>query len=263
MSTNGHTNDFKKEFEDCFKSFKAEMPEIKLRIDEIKNHSVRVSANSLLLSANVLHNDEEKLALEIAALFHDIGRAEMICQGTESPINIQRNHATQSTKIVAGLGFFQDLPLEIKNLILKTIENHNKVKLPKADNEQQTVFISILRDADKLDIFDSSLRFFKEKSGIQPLVTFDLVNSIEVSEKILKSIHAGKPALIEDMKTMNDFKLLLLSMVFDLNLKQTFRLVSERQYVQRIYETLPKKDQIIDAYRGIKLFVENKFVSSN
>jgi hypothetical protein len=50
-------------------------------------------------------------------------------------------------------------------------------------------------------------------------------------------------------------------MAFDLNYKFTFRLISEKQYIQKIYETLPKRDQIIDAYRGIKLFVENKFVS--
>ena len=37
--------------------------------------------------------------------------------------------------------------------------------------------------------------------------------------------------------------------------------MAEKQFIQKIYETLPKRDQIIDAYRGIKLFVENKFVS--
>ena len=67
--------------------------------------------------------------------------------------------------------------------------------------------------------------------------------------------------MIEDLKSMNDYKLLLISMVFDINFKYTFRIMSEKQYVQKIYEILPKRDQIIDAYRGIKLFVENKFVS--
>ena len=72
---------------------------------------------------------------------------------------------------------------------------------------------------------------------------------------------AGKTAAVEEMKTMNDYKLLLISMAFDLSFKFSFRLLSEKQYIQKIYETLPKRDQIIDAYRGIKLFVENKFVS--
>jgi hypothetical protein len=92
-------------------------------------------------------------------------------------------------------------------------------------------------------------------------MTLDLINHVEVSEKIVKSIMAGKTAAVEDMKTMNDYRLLLLSMAFDLNFKYTFRILAEKQFIQKIYETLPKRDQIIDAYRGIKLFVENKFVS--
>jgi hypothetical protein len=92
-------------------------------------------------------------------------------------------------------------------------------------------------------------------------MTMDLINHVEISDKIIKSVLAGKTAAVEDMKTMNDYRLLLLSMAFDLNFKYTFRVLSEKQYIQKIYETLPKRDQIIDAYRGIKLFVENKFVS--
>ena len=92
-------------------------------------------------------------------------------------------------------------------------------------------------------------------------MTSDLLNNAEVSDKIIKSILACKIAATEDMKSINDYKLMLISMAFDLNFKYTFRIMSEKQYIQKIYETLPKRDQIIDAYRGIKLFVENKFVS--
>jgi hypothetical protein len=176
-------------------------------------------------------------------------------------MNIQRDHAPVSTKLIQEMDFYSKLTADIQLIILKTIDVHNKLKLPKLDNEQQTQFARLLRDADKLDIYESSYRFFKERQGVQPIMTFDLINSIEVSEKIIKSIIAGKTAAVEDMKTMNDYKLFLLSMAFDLNFKYTFRIMSEKQYIQKIYETLPKRDQIIDVYRSIKLFVENKFVS--
>jgi hypothetical protein len=185
----------------------------------------------------------------------------MFLQGTESPSTIQRNHAEHSCNLIKAMKFYQNFTADNQVVILKAIESHNKAKLPKFDNEQQATFARLLRDADKLDIFDSSYRFFKEKYGVQPLMTYDLVNYPDFSDKILKSLQSGKIALIEDMKTMNDYKLLLLSMAYDLNYKYTFRLLSEKQYIQKIYETLPKRDQIIDAYRNLKLFVENKFVS--
>ena len=248
-------------FEEYFQSIVADSPESQVKVEEIRTHSMRVVTNSLLLSKNLLQTEEDIYIAEIIALFHDYGKAVMIVQGTESPINIQHNHAALSAKLIQQMEFYPKLTVDVQLIILKSIEGHNKLKLPKLDNEQQTLFARLLRDADKLDIFETSYRFFKEKNGSQPLMTLDLINHVEVSDKIIKSVLAGKTAAVEDMKTMNDYRLLLLSMAFDLNFKYTFRILAEKQFIQNIYETLPKRDQIIDAYRGIKLFVENKFVS--
>ena len=248
------------EFEEYFQSLSIDSPENHKKVDEIRAHSLRVASNIKLLVNVVSQTEEDKPIAELIALFHDLGKASMIVQGTESPLNIQRDHASASVKLIQQMEFYSKLHADIQLIILKSIEGHNKLKLPKLDNEQQALFARLLRDADKLDIFESSYRFFKEKIGIQPIVTFDLINSAEVSEKILKSLIAGKTASIGDMRTMNDYKLLLLSMAFDLNFKYTFRIMSEKQYIPKIYETLPKRDQIIDIYRSLKLFVENKFV---
>lgn len=249
------------EFEEYFQSLNIDSPENQRKVEDIRAHSLRVVANSLLLSTFLGQTDEDKYIAELIALFHDLGKATMIIQGTESPTNIQRDHALLSAKLIQQMEFYPKLSADTQLIVIKSVENHNKLKLPKLDNEQLVFFARLIRDADKLDIYDSSYRYFKERNGIQPIMTFDLVNNTEVSEKIIKSILAGKTATVEDMKTMNDYKLLLLSMAFDLNFKYTFRIMSEKQYIQKIYETLPKRDQIIDVYRGIKLFVENKFVS--
>ena len=249
------------EFEEYFKLLIADSAENQSKVDEIRLHSLRVVDNINQLSNAILQSDEDKLLAELIALFHDLGKALMIIQGTESPTNIQRDHSLESVKLIQEMKFYPKLPADMQTIALKAIEAHNKPKLQKLDNEQQAQFARLLRDADKLDIFDSSYRFFKERSGIQPIMTLDLINSHEVSDKIIKSIMAGKNAAVEDMRTINDYKLLLMSLVFDVNFKLTFRIISEKQYVQKIYETLPKRDQIIDAFRSLKLFVENKFVS--
>lgn len=248
------------EFDEFFQSLTIDAPEHQHEFEDIRAHSLRVVSNSLMLSNVVLQTEEEKGIATVNALFHDIGKASMISKNIEVSV-IQRDHATVSAKIIQQMEFYQVLSADIQSVILKSVENHNKLKLPKLDSEQQTLFARLLRDADKLDIYDSAYRFFKEKYGIQPVITIDLNKSAEVSEKIIKSVLSGKTAAVEDMKSMNDYKLLLLSMAFDLNFKYTFRIMSEKQYIQKIYETLPKRDQIIDAYRGIKLFIENKFVS--
>lgn len=247
-------------FEEYFQSLTIDSPENQHQFEEIRAHSLRVVTNSLLLANVLLQTEEEKRMATVIALFHDLGKASLISKNIE-PINIQRDHGTVSGKIIQQMEFYGHLPADVQTIILNAVENHNKLKLPKLDKDQENLFARLLRDADKLDIFDSANRFFKEKYGVQPILTADLNNSIEISEKILKSIFSGKAASFEDMKSMNDYKLVLLSMAFDLNFKYTFRIMSEKQYIQKIYETLPKRDHIIDVYRNIKLFVENKFVS--
>lgn len=249
------------EFEKYFQSLILDSPLHQARVEDIRKHSLKVVANSYLLAKVVIPTEEESRIAEVTALFHDIGKAVLIVQGDESPTNIQRDHATLSANLLRQMKFYPKLPDDIQLIILKTIENHSVQKLPKLDNEQQTLFARLLRDADKLEIFESSYRYFKERFGVQPFTTIDLINQVTISEKIIKSIMAGKSAYVEDMKTLNDYKLFLMSMTFDLNFKYSFRILSEKQYVQKIYETLPKRDQIIDSYRNIKLFIENKFIS--
>lgn len=247
-------------FEEYFQSLTIDSPENQHQFEEIRAHSLRVVTNSLLLANVILQTEEEKGIATVIALFHDLGKASLISKNMD-PITIQRDHGTVSAKIMQQMEFYGHLSADVQTIILNAVENHNKLKLPKLDKDQLTLFARLLRDADKLDIFDAANRFFKEKYGVQPILIADLNNSIEISEKILKSIFSGKAASFEDMKSMNDYKLVLLSMTFDLNFKYTFRIMSEKQYIQKIYETLPKRDHIIDVYRNIKLFVENKFVS--
>jgi 5'-deoxynucleotidase YfbR-like HD superfamily hydrolase len=248
-------------FEEFFQALIIDFPENQHQIEEIRGHSLRVVSTSMVMADVLLQTEEEKRIAIINAMFHDFGKASLLSKNME-PLVIQREHATISSKIIQQLDFFQSLSAEEQLIIIRSVENHNQIKLPKLDNDQQMMFAKLLRDADKLDVFDASFRYFKERYTIQPLISRELNNNIEVSDKILKSIWAGKPAAYEDMKSMNDYKLVLISMVFDLNYKYTFRVMSEKQYIQKIYETLPKRDSIIEVYRHIKLFVENKFVAS-
>ena len=61
----------------------------------------------------------------------------------------------------------------------------------------------------------------------------------------------------KDVLTLNDLKILQMSWVFDLNFKRSFKIVSERTFLKQIYETLPKKDLVIDMYRQMKIYLEN------
>ena len=60
------------------------------------------------------------------------------------------------------------------------------------------------------------------------------------------------------LKTLNDFKLLQLSWVFDLNFTASFRQLQERDYIGGIAATLPRSDRIDSLVAGLREFVERK-----
>ena len=62
---------------------------------------------------------------------------------------------------------------------------------------------------------------------------------------------------------MNDFKLMQLSWVYDLNYKASFRLLSERDYANRISETLPHAEKIQKAIMILKDYIYNDAIKSN
>ncbi len=69
---------------------------------------------------------------------------------------------------------------------------------------------------------------------------------------------AEKVSSREDVETVNDLKLHQMSWVFDLKYKRSFKVVSEKSYIKAIFETLPKRDLVIDMYRNMKIFMENQ-----
>jgi hypothetical protein len=49
------------------------------------------------------------------------------------------------------------------------------------------------------------------------------------------------------LRTLNDFKLLQLSWVFDLNFPESFRLVRELRYLERLVALLPEETTVREA----------------
>jgi hypothetical protein len=60
------------------------------------------------------------------------------------------------------------------------------------------------------------------------------------------------------MKTLNDFKLLQISWVYDLNFGPTFRAIQERQYVERIAAHLPQSDEVQQVLSIVNAYLEKR-----
>lgn len=247
--------ELKKRFDEYLRMFDTEDPldsnAIKLKII----HSIRV-ANQILHLGKILGLDPEKLEIaRIAGLFHDIGRFRQYSVYKTFKDSKSENHALLGLTEIDRFNLFSGMPDEKAHKIRIAIGNHNIIKLPEIiDNDfsdpdfsdPDTRFLSLLlRDADKLDIWRVMIAHVKKGStGRQDPVTQNLPLSDNVSLKLLEYLDNGTPIPLSEVENVNDYKLFLLSWVFDLNFRPSIEAALRRKIIRQLSDTLPASDDL-------------------
>ncbi|HBL77384.1 MAG: hypothetical protein A2W90_21565 [Bacteroidetes bacterium GWF2_42_66] len=248
-------------FNSYYLKHKSDDMNVQRSIDLKKNHTLRVVENTGKLAGALSLNDEQKVIAEVIALYHDAGRFLQFTKYGTFNDEQSEDHALLSVAAVTEAPFFAGLDEISQQIIKMAIQNHSKIQLPNLEDEQMQLFCQLIRDADKLDLWAMIINQFRDRSNDDmKVIMYNLPDLNPVSEKVVKAIQIGKLVKKEDMKTMNDFRLMVMSWVFDLNFRASFNILNQHRYIEKVYDTLPKQDGIINAYRTIKLFIENKFV---
>lgn len=249
-------------FENYIQSFKG-LEEEQTRNFQIKRtHTFRVIENMEFLGNQVELSDEDRQLAVLIALFHDIGRFPQLIKYNTFDDAQSEDHAALGIGVLNEKDALVDLDEESRNLILIAIEGHNKFQLSSKLNEREKLFSKLIRDADKLDILKVITDYYANKNRqVNHTITWDYPDSSGISpaasEAIIKGLLVPKSAI----NNQNDIKIMQMSWVYDLNFKASFKLLNERRYMEKIYNTLPKKDEVFDIYRKIKIYTENQFLA--
>jgi hypothetical protein len=112
----------------------------------------------------------------------------------------------------------------------------------------------MVRDADKLDIWRIFAEYYEgSEEDKASAIGLGLPDMPTYSHAVISSIYEKHVVSHSDVKTLNDFKLLQLSWVYDLNFGTSFRILLEKDYVNRIAAELPHTDEI----RRISVILQN------
>ncbi len=220
-------------------------------------HIERVVQNSMLLADNLELNENERAIAELTAQFHDIGRLWiMLPENSESKIS---DHAEASIEYLNNTAAFKILDETSQNIIIQVIKNHNKSHIPDNQGDSIVFYTKLLRDADKLEVWRSTSEYIKNRSG-KPAITNDLNLSQKavVTHAFCQIIIEGGIPNKEDLITFHDFIIFQMSWVFDLHYKKSFQILNQQQYIRHLYDSLPKNDHVIEIYRMIRIYIENR-----
>ncbi len=216
---------------------------IRLKVD----HTWRVVSAIAWLARRLGLSSEQVALAEVMALLHDVGRFRQYqLYGTYLDVRTE-NHALLGIRVIEEERLLESVSTKERHLIHAAVAAHNLARLPTDADAETLLYMRLLRDADKLDIWKVVLDHYYDRAE-EPSVAvgLGLPDRPECSARVLEAAQRGRLVAFEDIVTLTDFKLMQLSWVFDLNFEPTFEWVRRERYVEQMAGVLPDTEPVRD-----------------
>ena len=214
-----------------------------------EEHTLRVCEEVVAIGREIGCKAGELLLAETIALLHDIGRFEQYARyGTFVDMRSE-NHAELGLKIIAREKLLSGIEAEVQQIIIESIRHHNRAALPQQDQAEWFLYARLLRDADKLDIWRVVTKYYQHaQQERNEAIELDLPDTPEISEQVLQDLKERSIVQVQHLRTLNDFKLLQMGWVFDINFTPTCHRIVLRSYLEKIRRVLPAESRIDEIY---------------
>ena len=173
-------------------------------------------------------------------MLHDIGRFEQIRIYHTFLDKDSINHGEYGVKVLFDDGLIRKflIDTEFDEIIKKAILNHNRASIEEGLTESENLHSKIIRDADKIDIL--FLSTFGDKFAIWERA--DLSDD-KITDEIYNEFMNDKILNYQKIKSSADILVSHFAYVFDINFKESLKLIREEKYIEKIYERFNFNDK--------------------
>lgn len=214
-------------------------------------HSLRVMkfSKEIAYSENLNENDIE-ISI-VAGLLHDYARfIQWTKYHTYSDIE-SIDHGNLGVELLFGQNEILKFYTNVKNFdeIYDAIKYHNKHSVPDTLSQHNKKICYIVRDADKLDIFDifvNGILDFKEDNA-------------EISEEVKKDFFNNRSINYSIIKNDNDDLILKIAMLFDLKYKYSVDYIVNNKILEKLYGKIKNKEMFKEYFK----YMNDYLLSSN
>lgn len=227
-----------REFDRYLNSFDRENEKIKLKII----HTEEVVRCAREIAGRMKLPEEDGLLAELIALLHDIGRFEQVrLYDSFEPGTM--DHARFGVKLLfeerdGAAPWIRNFVEEDDwdEIIEESIARHSDYSVGKIENERILLHARLIRDADKLDNCRVKL-----EDLIQVLLGVDEAEAgaQSITDKVYRTCMEGRSVISKDRVTRMDYWVSYVAYFFDINFKETFEIIRENDYVNRIIDRIP------------------------
>ena len=221
-----------------------------------REHSLRVLENATAIVDNEPLDEDTARLCRLAALYHDIGRFPQFATYRTFNDRESANHGRLGVLALRKLDLPGNLPDRELRIIRFAVGQHNlkTVRSPLPPHLEHP--LHVVRDADKLDIFNVMIDHFNSDSP-NPLITFGMGKNLDgnYTDAVYESVILEQAGDYTLLRHSNDFLLLLVGWMFTLRYRTTLALVQQRGYLDGIFSLLPNDDKIRKLKEKVYAFV--------
>ena len=214
--------------------------EIRFRIEHIRH----VAEFCKKLAEVLRWPEKDILTAEIIGMLHDVGRFSQYAEfGTFIDAD-SVNHGERGYSVVRKSAVLSTLSSRRRSIVLDSIRYHNNKKFHITCRPESIPFIKLVRDADKLDklrVARLTIQCRKDKIAAPSL---NVLTDGPVTTAVLDQIHAHKMVSRKNIRSEIDFRLMQLSLVFDINYSPVYKLIADSTALEMISSILPKDRNI-------------------
>lgn len=200
-----------------------------------QEHSLRVMEISKQIAEGLQLSQEEIDIATLIGLLHDIARFEQYTKYNTFKDLKSIDHGDFGAEILEKELRRYIETNDYDDIIIKAVKNHNKFKIEEGLTKKELIQAQIIRDADKIDIFYESVEMFwrgKEQE----------VENSKISEEVIEQIKSHSQTMRKTEESPVDNIMRVMAFIFDINFKQSFQLIKQEDYINKILDRYEFKD---------------------
>ena len=212
-------------------------------------HSLKSMDMARIIATDMgIFTEEEIVVMELIALFHDIGNFEV--KSYNYLDNIDEDSTMKSIEILFEDGLLRKITKETKydNLIKLGIFCHNKDGLPKNIDKKTICICNIMKDIYRIEELRMVINYPYIDNRIKEYPTTEVYNKFKTYNEVNVKMADNNA----------DNILIALSNLFNINYKISYSIIKEKQYIEKIIDSLIFEDKKIEKFfKQIEIVLQN------
>ena len=205
-----------------------------------REHCAFVARNCRELAVSSGWNSADVNTAEVLGFLHDIGRFPQLEEYGTFVDAKSIDHGERGWQAIRENGFLDEVKADVREAILIGVRHHNAHTIPDNLSKLDYRWVSLIRDADRLDIYRIVLdAIVNKKLEDHPEIRLGLSLEGNPSPELVEKVICGDAPSYSELTCFADFLLLILSWSNHMSYPATLKLMHKRNVIDALAVYLP------------------------